>query len=205
MPGDSASSAKRRRSSGSTKKIVIRRFPQSINNVVHRFKRNVAMSTTTGAGAAILAGNWLALGSLNNSTEFTTLFEQYKLTHMKVRFMLTQDPAGPSPSTGFVPRIWYVSDKNNATAPASINELREQSGVRCRMLNPYRPVVLNFKPYVQSEVNGGNAVSPKRSPWLSTSGSSIAHNGWKFAIDTLPTGYKLEQEVTVYLSCRNIH
>lgn len=207
MPGDSASSKrgsyKRRRSSSGGKKAGYR-FPRSINERVHRFKRNLALTTITGAGTTVLAGKSWQFSELPNYTEFTALFDQYKITHIKAKFMLVTDPGGVSPATAFVPRIWTVVDHNSDSAPSTINELRDSGTVRCRTLNPYRPVVVNLKPYVSTETYSSVAALMRKSPWINTTNVNPYHYGMKYAIETLPTNYKVEIECTVYFSTKNV-
>lgn len=183
--------------------MVVSRPLRSIQNQVHRFKRNFALTTLTGIGAAVYGGQNYVLSQLPNYTELTALFDQYKMTHVKVRFQLVTDPSGVAPATAFVPRIWTVVDKNTDAAPASVNELREYGNVSCRSLVPYKPVTVNIKPHTSTETATSQAALMRRSPWINTSSATVYHYGLRYAIDNLPTNYKVEIEVTAWLSCKN--
>lgn len=177
----------------------------AIQNRVHRFRRNLGLTTITGAGTSVLGGASYTLSQLPSYSEFSALFDQYKITHIKVRFQLTTDPAGPAaPSTGFCPRIWTVVDRNSDGAPASVDELRQYGNVAARYLTPYKPVIVNIKPTVSTETYSNTAALMRVSPWINSVNAGVYHYGLKYAIDNLPTGYKVETEVTMWLSTKNV-
>lgn len=196
------SGSRKYRKKARTSALTVRR--SSIQNAVHRFKRNLGLSTVTGAGAAVLSGKSWQFSELPNYTEFTSLFDMYKITHIKVKFMLVTDPGGVSPATAFVPRFWYAVDHNSDSAPANIDEMRQYGNVVQRQMNPYKPIIVNLKPYVPAETYSSVAGLPRRSPWINSANTNPYHYGLKWAIDTLPTNYKVETECTVYFSTRNV-
>jgi len=138
-------------------------------HVVRRVKELVSSSQGTAGGYAITANNSVFLGSavpspagtnifdipfsivarldeLQAYTDFTSLFDQYKIKYMKVKVT-------PAFNTGTqaaipIPYIEYVTDHDDAQVP-SINAMREKMGVKTKYIGSSRPFVqLTVRPKV---------------------------------------------------------
>lgn len=191
-----------------TRKMTV---PRSINRYeTHFFKRMVAGSPITGnaAYAPYLAGTSTNLGVLPNVSEFSSLFDQYMITHWQLRFYLSVDPSAQAAASAVYPRLFWCTDNDDAVVPSSLNELRERSKTRTRILTPNRPIVVNVKPSVLNEVYRGLATisfSPKWRQWIDMSNTDVPHYGLKWAIDNFTnTNYSLNIEQTMWFRCKNV-
>lgn len=97
---------------------------------------------------------------LQQSTEFTELFDNYRITMIELRIQLIVNPNAAYPNnattssatvnpTNWYPKLWYVVDKDGG-ATETLATMRERQGVRCRVLQPNKEVVIRFKPAVRT-------------------------------------------------------
>lgn len=182
--------------------------PKPVASRMHAFKRNTSLMTLTGtAGYAPYCNSFaFQLANLPNATDFTNLFDQYMLSHVQVKFYLSVDPSAQSAATAYQPRMFFVRDHNDSTAPATLNELRERGDCQTRVLSVARPLVINVKPSVLAETlktGGTTTYSPRYKTWLPTANTDVPHYGLKWAIDDFTnTNYKLNVEATYWLRCK---
>lgn len=182
--------------------------PRPVASQVHAFKRSANILAVTGAAGYAPYCNSFAfqLANLPNNTDFTNLFDSYMLSHVQLKFYLSVDPSAQTAATAYQPRMFYCRDHNDATAPATINELRERGDCQTRVLTVSRPVTINIKPSVLGEaLRTGGLITyiPKYKQWLPTANNDVPHYGLKFAIDDLTnTNYKVNVEATYWLRCK---
>lgn len=202
-----------RRRSPAKRTRMIRRMtvPRSVNRYeTHFFKRSVAGSPINGAAGFLpyLAGTSTSLGVLPNVSEFANLFDQYMITHWQLRFYLSIDPSAQAAASAVYPRLFWCPDNDDVAIPSSLNELRERSKTRTRILTPSRPVIVNVKPSVLNEVYRGLGTitySPKWKQWIDMSNTDVPHYGLKWAIDNLTnTNYSLNIEQVMWFRCKNV-
>lgn len=188
----------------------------------HRYKRMLGgnfANWPTGtllSGCCRIAGNavnapWLgsytvALSDVVNSSDFTNLYDQYRLDKLIIKFYLKFDPSSQSATTSNIPRLYWYRDLDDLTSPASLNEIRENGKCKTVPLTLYKPVTIVMKPNVlrviyQSAVS--SQYTPSFNQWLDMSTPTNQHYGLKFAIDDLTnTNYRVEVEGTLHFSCR---
>lgn len=147
------------------------------------------------------------LGAMPNVSEFTTLFDRYKITHWQLRFYLKIDPSAQAAATASYPRMFWIKDYDDATPPASLNVLREHANCQTRVLTPYKPIVINVKPAVLAEVYRSavaTTYSPKWNQWIDMVHTDIHHFGLKFGFDDLTnTNYKVTVEQKLWFQCKD--
>nr|AJD07569.1 capsid protein [Sewage-associated circular DNA molecule] len=176
----------------------------------YNFKRNYNFGDLPGNAAynPYLAGNSFSFSQLPNATEFGVLFDQYKITSIKLRFYLTVDPAAQTAATAVFPRMWWAQDNDDDSAPASINDLRERSDVTTEILHPDKPVEVFLKPSVLSAVYRSAVSSsyiPKWGQFIDMSAQNVPHYGLKYGIDNLTnTNYTVRVEGTMWFQCRGL-
>lgn len=181
------------------------RFSRSSTNPgkVYTFVRCGALATTTGAGAASAAAVQAQLNTLTNSSDFTNMFDEYRLNKVIVTVWLAYPPdSGALGTTAFTPTMFYVRDRNNATTPGSVTEITEYAGFRMKRLSNQRNTKIVFKPNTLT-TTGSVVGNPSYSPWLPTSDATISHYGIKYIIDYLPTGVQVNFLVKYVVQCRN--
>lgn len=179
------------------------------SNVVHSFKRMFASPTSIVGNAVYnpyLSAYSFSLGQIVNSSEFANLYDQYRINYIVTKFWLKIDPSAQSAATSSFPKFYWYRDWDDATNPASLQELRENSRTKVVVMNPNRPVVVAFKPNVlQTLFNSGVTSTYKAAfnQWLDMSNTNTTHYGFKFAIDDLTnTNYKVDVEIVYYFQCR---
>jgi len=133
---------------------------------------------------------------LQQSTEYTELFDNYRITMIELRIQLLNNPnavtvlngqgAGlPFNPTNWYPKLWYVIDKDGG-ATETLATMRERQGVRCRVLQPNREVVIRFRPacrtltYTTATTQG---FAPKNIK-LDMADANVPHYGINMVFDT---------------------
>lgn len=162
---------------------------------IHYFQRSCALTNIVfSSGTQTVFGNYrFRLTDVPNSSEFVDLFDMFKITGVQLKFYLNLDPSAQAEGSsspfggGYVPRLHWVVDHDDATTPASINSLREHSKHKVANLSPYRPVTIYLKPAVLG-VNFATsltdfAFAPKWGQWIDVARADTNHFGLKWAVD----------------------
>lgn len=135
-----------------------------------------------------------SLDDLPNVTEFTSLYDMYKINCVKITFipqMNTSVSIGSINNPNASARFFSAIDYNDGTAPTSVDDLRQyQSAKYTPILRQHKRVI--FKPKILDSSNYSV------SPWLSTASPSSNYFGLKVAVEamdstsTLSMQYKVE-------------
>lgn len=201
----------------------VQRPLRAISNNTHNYKRmlggnfaNWSTGATIGTSAQI-AGNavhapWLGnfnlggIGAVVNSTDFTSLYDQYRVNYLELKFYLKIDPAAQTAASATITRLYWYRDFDDSGAPADLNEMRENGKTKVYVLDPYKPLTIRVKPNVvaamyQSAVT--TQYSPKFNTWLDCAQPTTPHYVGKFAIEDLRnTNLFVQVEGTLHFSCR---
>lgn len=160
-----------------------------------------------GAWAALNFG--FKLDNLVNYTEFTSLFNQYRINAVKVTLLPYYDSndmsnINPDGGTGVGrpanPILWTVCEDDGTTTVVNQNAVMQNSKARL-VRRPMSPFSIYFKPKFQTSVgNIGTTVSahPMRG-WLDTQNFAVMHYGISVAgyipaassTSTPPLNYKV--------------
>lgn len=164
-------------------------------------------SVATPAGTPWRAGFRLAgIDNIVNPTDFTTLYDQYRINYVVMKFYLKRDPSAQAAAAAVVPRLYWYRDLDDSSAPADLNEMRENSRVTIKTLNMYRPVTIKVRP--NSLANAyqsalANNYTPKWKQWVDMTQRATPHYIGKFAVDDMSNNdYRVDIETIVYFSCR---
>jgi len=126
------------------------------------------------------------LGQLPNYSEFTKLFQEYRIAAVKVTFMpltpvnIAYQEGGFDESVGFrVPQLGFCADYTGQPVPSTGNE---QPWLECEGYEQHtftKPVSVTFKPtplatQFESSTSLGYAV-PAKSPWLPVADPNVVH------------------------------
>lgn len=174
--------AQKKRTFKRTKPIRIRR---SLLLKTHMFKRTFstvyAVQDTLANRATIHM-----LSNLPNYTELTALFDQYKITAVKARFIFDMTASNiPNTTTqNTMPNLITVIDKNDGTALAAITDYEQYETMKVRRLD--KQITIYFKPRVSSSLYSaggftGYAISPQ--VWVDTNSPSVEYYGLKYGIN----------------------
>lgn len=182
----------------------------SVTSLQHRFTRWYDSGTFAGnvVNAPLLQSASFALNALPNVSEFANLFDQYKITHVQLRFHLNVDPSAQAAGSAVYPKLYYATDFDDANAPASFDDLRQHARLQVRVMNPNRPIVVNIKPAVTTLVYRGPTTSsyvPKWRQFIDMAQTDVPHYGLKWAIDNLTnTNYSVKIEGRMWFTCKDV-
>lgn len=139
------------------------------------------------------------LDDLPNYTEFTALFEQYKINAVKLTFLPSYTSSDANQATAnaasgavfqFQPRIYTVIDKDGNPTVSTEPAVLQRNDARM-ITQPYKAFSIYIrKPCVQFEVSSGLGfaqAAPKASPWLDCENYAVNHHGAAIA-GALPAG-----------------
>lgn len=134
-----------------------------------------------------------AINDVPNRTEFTALFDQYKIMMVRFQIKLINVPEvidAPGSTTlvnyaNFYPTIWYYQDKDDMS-PVSLAQIKECGRVRHTVLRPNKELNIWCRPspvlqVYESATTAGYATSKAR--WLDLAHPQIPHYGLKGVID----------------------
>lgn len=189
---------------------MVSRPVRSLNNAVHTFRRNATAATVTGnvAYAPYQSSTNIALTQVVNSTDFTNLFDQFRINYVVIKFWLRIDPSAQAAGSASFPKLYWVRDKNSTTV-LSQNEMRERADCKIVVMNPNRPVVMKFKPNLLTQqlytAVGTSSYTPAYNQWIDAKTSAATfYYGALWNIDDLTnTNYKVDIESTYYFQCKN--
>lgn len=204
-----------RRPRGPAKKRSRKSVPRSVakanrSREVYFFKRNAANEVDMvglPASAPLLRTYQFSLNNVTSSTEFTNLFDMYKITHVQIKFYMVVDPSAQASAVARYPRMWWTRDYDDANT-LSINQIRERAKCGTALLTPSKPITINLKPALvvqtyRTALSTGYA--PKWRQWIDCDQPDVPHYGLKIAIDDLTnTNYRVQHEIKYWFACKNV-
>lgn len=177
---------------------------------VYYFKRHAANETDMvglPASAPLLRTYQFSLNSVTASTDFTNLFDMYKITFVQVKFFLVIDPSAQAAAVARYPRMWWTRDYDDANT-LSINQIRERSKCGTALLTPAKPITINVRPAIATEVFRtalSSGYAPKWRQWIDCDQPDVSHYGLKIAIDDLTnTNYRVQHEIKYWFAMKNV-
>lgn len=172
---------------------------------VHHFKRTFVGTPISSQTTTLYGGYVLTFDQLPNYTEFTNLFDLYRINKVLIKFIPNQSESSVGAAKA-IPEFFSCIDFTDGTAPTSINQILEYANMKIT-----RGIYTHKRTYTPSTVDyvnataGANAGNPTWKQWLSTSSSSVSMYGLKYAAgptaaagDVFWTPY-----VTMYFSCKS--
>lgn len=183
----------------------------NLKQQVHYFTRRVNLGSivSTGLNQPTLTSFAFQFSNVPNVSEYTALFDQYKISYVKLMFKLNQDPSTQTSVNSFYPTMYYCVDHDDAVPPSSIDDLRQHGRTKMAVLRPYKYVVVKIKPSVLLEMfrsAGNTTVTPKWNQWVDMAHPDTYHYGLKYAFDNsfnLNPNYSVEVQAKFWFSCRD--
>lgn len=199
-----------RRRSTRRRSLRIKRSIRAHGRVM-TFKRmsssnDVVMSTDSLGNYSV--GVQFTLADLPNYTEFTSLFQSYRIKKVVVRYIPLNGSSGVSGTggalslnTGLCATVIDYNDASTATL-AALQEFRT-----CKIWNMYRQHSRTIYPKVANEVyisGVSTGYSDGSNPWCSTNSASIPHYGFKVSIGAAPASVAIGRlQYTYYIQVRD--
>lgn len=175
--------------------------------VVHRFKRGssaLKFEDILGGTPTISKNFTFALEDVVNYTDFTNLYDGYKLTHVQLKFWLKYGPDASTASTAIYPRMWWVVDPDVDANYTLIENFREDARCKSAQLKPGRPITINCKPRALPLAFNNSFVPAQRAVWLRKTEFATPHGGIKLIINDLTSTFQSVQiEAKYWFSCKN--
>jgi len=147
------------------------------------------------------------LSDLPQYTNFTTLYDQYRIAKVTVRYRVLNNVNVITSTNGLITlgMIHSVVDHNDAITPGSIQELMNDNSYFTTKTN--RDHVRSFRPMFLENV-GGAAQAKSNSGWLACSSPGVSHYGLKtfFEAGSAPAGftsYIVEPIITYYVQFKD--
>lgn len=179
-----------------------------------RYSAPLSMITNTTAVQSIPFVQTFQLSDVLNYTDFTALFDNYKIDRIDYYMQLLTNPdgfTGVTPSMtnmgkeAWYPIIWYVLDNDDSTVP-TLAALREKQGVRRKVLKPNQIIKFSVYPKWQKvtyQTSSTVGYGPAKG-WLDCTDSAVPHYGIKGCVDFHQnlnvTQYNIEVTAKYHLS-----
>lgn len=190
--------------------VDIKPMPMPSRQRVYTFQRTYTIATLAAAstGNTVNAFNF-TLSALPNSSEFTSLFDQYRILEAVVQFtpycnQATFVSAGVSP--GFIATVFDYDDSN---LPGSFTDLQQYDSYQRNLCTePFRRIL---RPRIAVGAYSGTFTSFANMPsktWIDAASPNVQYYGIKSVIqnNTYPASTNIyEVEATVTLQCRSLH
>lgn len=187
---------------------------------VYPFRRfNFKLSAGGTDGTSLNGIVTFQLADLPNYTEFTALFDQYKIGGIKYRWVTNRNPdyGGAVVSNvyntavqGTYPRIMWVHDYDNVSGnPANFAELQQYPKMKEVYLTPDRPYTkwFFFKPArqaVEYESAVNSAYRPTWKGFIDCASDSTPHAGIRWFADAVNSNIQIRLECWYYLVFKNV-
>lgn len=195
----------------------------AIRRQVHKFKRQAFLGTYTASNTSsglsvvpIQKAFSFQLTDLPNYTEFTNLFDQYKINGVALRIIPKTSVQIQGGTSGTTAALGYgevvtVIDYDTASAPGSKNELLEYGSVKVTKSNRVhtrflRPKLLNT--IWRNSLSSGYAAVP--SQFIDEAYTDIPHYGIRWWADApastgvADSSMSYDVYATYYITCKNV-
>lgn len=170
-------------------------------------------------GSDILTGTYYSGFALNNrlnfledSTDFTRLFDRYKINGVKVTF-LNQISEATAGGAQVLPLLTYAIDYDDQ-GPPTASQMRQKQYVKRKVLTANKPVSIFYKPKklltVSDLATTSNSVITNVG-WTNCDNPGVNHGGLKFILSNLyggaPATTSVQSQIDIvvqyYLSCKD--
>lgn len=172
----------RRRQQRNGKQSIPRSMPSTLAvatgpGATHTFLRSMDFTLSLPKGA-VDQGYALsfALDDLPSYTEFTNLFDKYRVDQLDCVFLWE---AGNAITTAQSPCLWIAADWDGVSGSPTLSSVMQYPGVRMHAFSYQRPTFQYSikRPAVLQTLAGGSNGAVVRSPWLATTAPSVEHYG----------------------------
>lgn len=166
-----------------------RKFSKKVHSFTRTFQTDTAITIGVGSPAAGY-GYSFKLNDLPNASEFTALFDQYRIKALKWHLIPKQGMGVMQavPTAGglqpIMPKIYTVVDYDDAAPPTSIDEMLQYQNVKITRANQWHSRY--FKPAIADEVYATGITTGygmRQNAWLDCNSSLIEHYGIKVFVE----------------------
>lgn len=195
--------AKRRRTSRVRRPLM--------SNDMHQFKR---VSQLVDISSITLAPNpgamSLSMSLLPGISDFTTLYDQYRINKVKLSFVPEYSSLGPVDQTAAypMPNLHTAIDLDDSAFTGPLTELMQYPGYKRTRGNATHSRY--WTPSVSTEVFRSavtTSYAPKTRQWLDFAVADVPHYGLKYFVDPGPasgTQWTWQVYLTIYFTCKGV-
>lgn len=182
-------------------------------SIVHNFKRCIVSSINLQKSANTAGFQTVHFQDIPNYTEFTALFDQYRINGLKFEFMPRFNSIDQTAAYG--QEFYTVIDRNDESVPGTLNVMLDYQSLRKTPIT--RKHVRYFKPGVlfgllEEPETTPSPLSPsstKLSPWINintSTGLNVDHLGLKYFSPATgaASNTTIDVIITAYFQCRTV-
>lgn len=142
------------------------------------------------------------LSSATDFGDFTALFDRYKITGIKLRFLYQSNIANADSTSGSnsLPLLNYSFDADDAGVPTSLDEVQRKQYCHQKILNGNKTFSLYIKPRILKEVYASAVSTGYNSApatWLDSAYPNIPHYGVKMWLNNWTPGNTKFNQLTI--------
>lgn len=184
-------------------KQVMTKFSTQIFSVKRTINQNININPANGfAGVGFDLGIFPALAACDiniagstiyqplmpNASEFTNLFDLYRITKVNCTMIYSANDAITSTPTQMLP-VLHIANDYNSTGSFALTDILQYDTVKHYQLGKEKSVKWSFVPHTRSDTltNSGlglsSAAQNKPGQWFDTSSPSIQHYGTRVYMD----------------------
>lgn len=167
----------------------------------HKYKRSFQLDLWAVGQAK---GYNFTISGLPNALEFGALYDQFRMDWVTIWAYPSQNSAEAAAAAVYIPTLFSYVDKDDATAPASLDEVLERGNKMSHYMDKGQKVA-SFRPHVDVEVYKSaltTGYASKAGLWIDN--FDIPHFGWKAWLEPPLTGNNSIRLVAdVYFTCKN--
>lgn len=201
-----------------------RRRAFSLN--VHHFSRYTAATTLEVNGTTAAGAFEYKFDDILNSSEFTSLFDQYKLTKCILKLQLITNPDSANPTniaaggistyynnpTNWYPKFWYIRDYDGGGSD-SLAQIKERQGVKFFVMRPNKTYNISVSPSVSVQTYRTATTTgygPRKMFLDMGAGTDVPHYGLHYVVDTLGLDpdnaypFKIRYEFQYFFTCKDV-
>lgn len=174
---------RRARPAGVYKAVIPRGY--SSQAVALKCVRTADVSNINVVDNLMLGAMQFTLSNVAQYTDFTNLFDQYRIDRILVQFFptWTSKDAPVNATNSFVPTMCVAPDWDDSTVPGSLAELNAKPEVQYHRTD--KPFSVWVKPHVDTEIYRTAVTTGygnMKNAWIDSASSDIPHYGLKYAI-----------------------
>lgn len=151
-----------------------------------------------------------AIKDVRDASDFTQLFDRYKIVGVKLKFLYQQNSVPVGGLTSF-PVINYAFDADDSNTPTGIDQLQAKGYNHEKVLNANSNFSYYIKPRVSKmlysqSLSGVGGYSSEKACWIDCQSSSVPHYGFKAWIKdwyTLSSNQVLTIQPVFYLAMKD--
>lgn len=192
------------------------RMAKSIRQPVQYFKRSVYFSgnLVTSITADTFISKFFTLNEVPNRSEFTSLYDQYRINGVKITWIPRGNVADIAPTgtagvfQGQSTGVFSAIDYDDATVPTSINQLNEYQN--CKMTRATQMHSRYLKPRINlqgttNQGTGATGATFNTRGWLDCTQDNVPHFGVKYAFQqSVNYAMTYDLKVDYYLAFKNV-